>query len=135
MITIRPFIKELSNFLDNDYFDDFRKYRRRFEVDIVEIEDALQIHAILPGISKEDIRIELQDNTLVISGELKNPFKIEEGQFNRIERSFGEFSRSFNIAERFDVEKITAKQENGILVLNIPRKEEQKIEIRTIEIQ
>jgi HSP20 family protein len=95
-------------------------------VDIVENEDSLLLTVEIPGVNKEDVKLSVENNVLTISGEKKNNVEVKEDDFRRIERSYGSFSRSFNLSSRIDNEKIEARFENGILAVNLPKKEESK---------
>jgi HSP20 family protein len=95
-------------------------------VDILEDEKAFEIHVAVPGVNKDDFKIELNDNLLTISGERKLNREKKEGNFQSIETQFGAFSRSFNLPDNVDASKISAKYNNGILELVVP-KDEKKV--------
>ncbi len=99
-----------------------------------EDEKAYYLEIDLPGIKKEDINIEVQDNMLVISGERK--FKKEENDkgYKRVESFFGKFERRFTLPSDADVDKIEAKTEDGVLHIVIP-KIEQKTNTKKIAIK
>ncbi len=96
------------------------------EVDIHETEDSFVVKADLPGISKEDIQIDLKDSTLTLKGEKKFEDKISKDNYIRVERSYGTFVRSFMLPKNVDAEKIKAKYKDGVLELTLPKKEEVK---------
>lgn len=102
-------------------------------VDVLEDEKAFEIHLAVPGMNKEDFKIDLNDNYLTISGERKFTREKKENNFHSIETQFGTFSRSFTLPENVDANKINAKYVNGILELNIP-KDEKKILKTTIKV-
>eukprot|EP00695_Tsukubamonas_globosa_P001816 TRINITY_DN2898_c0_g1_i1.p2 TRINITY_DN2898_c0_g1~~TRINITY_DN2898_c0_g1_i1.p2 ORF type:complete len:98 (+),score=45.66 TRINITY_DN2898_c0_g1_i1:293-586(+) len=82
------------------------------------------VHAELPGMKKEDIKIELlENNTLKISGETKQEKKEERQNFHRVERSFGSFERRFTLPDYAKIENITANYNNGILDVVIPKEQ------------
>lgn len=101
-------------------------------VDIVETEDAYMVAAELPGMKKEDIKINIHENTLRLSGERK-PFPEEKDKF-RSEFWHGPFSRSINIPDEINREKVIAKYENGILQVTLPRQEKSKAKEVKIEV-
>ena len=103
------------------------------KVDVVETNEAFEIHLAAPGLSKEDFKIELNDNFLTISGERKFKVEKEEKNFLAIETQYGSFSRSFTLPENVDASKINAKYNNGILELTIP-KDEKKALKQTIKV-
>ena len=96
------------------------------EVDIHETEDSFVVKADLPGISKEDIQIDLKDSTLTLKGEKKFENKVSKENYIRVERSYGTFVRSFTLPQNVDAEKIKAVYKDGVLELTLPKKEEAK---------
>jgi HSP20 family protein len=102
-------------------------------VDVLEDEKAFEIHVAVPGMNKEDFKIDLNDNYLTISGERKFAREKKENNFHSVETQFGTFSRSFTLPENVDSTKINAKYVNGILEVNIP-KDEKKILKTTIKV-
>lgn len=101
-------------------------------VDIIENEDNLLLTVEVPGVEKSDVNLSIENNVLTISGEKKNSVELKEEDFRRIERTYGSFSRSFNLSSRIDSERIEAKYNNGILEVVLPKREETKP--RTIEV-
>lgn len=94
-------------------------------MDIVENEDAFVATADLPGLTKDDIDISLEDGALSISGERKIQHTEGDGNkgFRRLERSYGAFHRSFTLPQGVDVEKVEAKFADGVLSLTLPKAE------------
>ena len=90
-------------------------------VDIYESDDALVIKAELPGFSKDEISIELKENTLAIKGERKREDEVKEGNYHRMERVYGAFQRSFLLPTTVDQEKVNASYRDGILELRLPK--------------
>jgi HSP20 family protein len=90
-------------------------------VDIYETDEALVMKAELPGFSKDDISIELKENTLVIKGERKHEDEVKEGNYHRMERSYGAFQRAFMLPMTVDQEKVKASYKDGILELRLPK--------------
>jgi HSP20 family protein len=103
------------------------------KVDIVENEKAYELHVAVPGMNKEDFKLDLNDNFLTISGERKFTKEKNENNFRSIESQFGTFSRSFSLPENVDATKINAAYNNGILEVVIP-KDEKKIVKTTIKV-
>ena len=91
------------------------------KVDIIENENAFQIHVAVPGLEKEDIKIDLKDRVLTVSGERKLEKETKENNFRSIETQYGTFSRAFTLPENVNAEKINAKYNNGILELVVPK--------------
>lgn len=103
------------------------------KVDVIESDKAFELHVAVPGMSKEDFKIDLNDNFLTISGERKHTREKETNNFRSIETQYGSFSRSFSLPENVDAAKITAQYNNGILELVIP-KDEKKIVKASIKV-
>jgi HSP20 family protein len=96
-------------------------------VNIKESNDAFEVEMAAPGLTKEDFKIELDNNLLTISSEKKIEESNKEGEsYTSREYSYQSFSRSFTLPGIVERDKITAKYENGILKINIPKKEEAK---------
>jgi len=101
-------------------------------VDVSENEAELSVRAELPGMTQEDIELNLQDNVLTITGEKKKDIQQDKENFHRIERSFGSFRRSFTLPCSVKSEEISASFKDGVLKITLPKKEEakpQKIEV------
>jgi HSP20 family protein len=92
-------------------------------VDIYETDAALVLKAELPGFSKDDIQIELKENTLAIRGERKREDEVKEGSYHRMERVYGTFQRSFLLPTTVDQSKVQATYKDGILELRLPKVE------------
>jgi HSP20 family protein len=92
-----------------------------FKVDISEDEHAFHIDAELPGIAKENISLNIEDDVLTIKAERTQEEEQKKKDYHRIERSYGSFSRSFNIGELIDQEHIGASFENGVLNVTLPK--------------
>ena len=96
-------------------------------VDIKENKTNYKITAELPGMEKDDVKVEVKDRVLTIEGEKKEEKEEKEDNYYRVERSYGSFHRSFSLPEDITEDKIKAAFKNGVLTLTIPRsKEEQK---------
>ena len=102
--------------------------------DIIEKENGYELQIDLPGVKKEDIKIEMNKNLINISVSISNSSDEEDKKQIRKERFTGEIKRSFNIGENVDEEDIYASFENGILYLNLPKKEEKDNKKKYIEI-
>jgi HSP20 family molecular chaperone IbpA len=145
-----------SIFRDNlfdDWMDDFSWMRdfgnidrklygkhagREMLTDVRDHEDHYEVEIDLPGFKKDQIQVELHDGTLTITAQkgLEQNDKNSEGKYVRQERYSGMMSRSFYVGENMTEEDIKAKFEDGVLKLNIPKKEEKKLpEKKTIMIE
>ena len=107
-----------------------------FKTDIKDIGSAYELSADLPGFKKEDINIDLNDNTLTISAERKfeKEEKNNEGNYIHRERSYGSFSRSFDLSG-IDPENIKAKYNDGVLTITLPKQDKQLQNNRRLEIE
>jgi HSP20 family protein len=97
------------------------------KVDVIENDNQYEIHVAVPGVNKDDLKIDLHDNYLTISGERKISEEKKEKNFRSIETQYGSFTRSFSLPENVAVEKIDAKYNNGILELTIPKDEKKQL--------
>lgn len=102
-------------------------------VDVIEEDKAFEIHVAVPGMNKDEFKIDLNENHLTISGERKFSKEKKENHYRSFETQYGSFSRSFALPENVDAEKITAQYTNGILVVNVP-KDEKKVLKQTIKV-
>ena len=106
------------------------------KTDVRETKDGYDVFVDLPGFKKEDIHLDLDDDSLVISAERRseNDEKDEKGNYIRRERSFGSFSRSFDVSG-IRQDQIKASFENGVLKLTMPKKEAALSSARRLEIE
>ena len=95
-------------------------------VDIFETEGEIIVKAELPGLERKDIVLHLENNVLTLRGERKFEKETKEENYHRIERSYGNFSRSFSIPATVDDEKIRADYKDGVLKIALPKKEQAK---------
>lgn len=142
-----------------DPFNEFRSFRRGFDfvnelmntmeqkkelsnvvdfkpnVNTVEGKSAYHIEVDLPGVKKEDIHINVENNILTISGDRKVKTEVKEEDYYKVESSYGSFSRSFTLPEKVDVENIHANSEDGVLEVVIPKLETVENKSKKIEIK
>lgn len=95
-------------------------------VDIVENENSFDLYLSLPGMKKEDIKIEMKNDDLVISGERTARRTEDKGKVHLSEINYGSFSRSFYLPENIDKENIQANYEDGVLNVSLPKGEAAK---------
>jgi len=96
------------------------------KVDVSENENAYVLKAELPGVNKEDIKIDINNNALTLKGEKKFEEKTEKENHVRVERSYGSFSRTFALSDKVDTENVKASYKDGVLEITLPKKEEAK---------
>ena len=92
-------------------------------VDIKELPDKCVLLADIPGVIPEDIEVSMEDGVLTVKGEKETEAKTEQEGYKRVERSFGSFYRRFSLPDTADAEAISAKSNNGVLEIVIPKRE------------
>ncbi len=117
-------LEGFHSFLDTFFEKEMVPKRADFipAINTREADDAYYVEVDLPGVDKKDIDIDLQDNTLVISGERKTTQEDQENDYYRVESIFGKFERRFTLPEDADIDKIDAKSMDGVLEITIPKK-------------
>ena len=95
-------------------------------VDIYETPNELVVKADLPDVAEKDIDVRVENNLLTIRGERKFSKEVSEENYLRVERTYGSFSRSFSLPNTVNPEAIKAEYKNGVLTLNLPKREESK---------
>lgn len=122
-----------SDFLRDDFFSPMLTGINSFKVDLKEDENNYTIDADLPGIKKEDIALEYDNNYLTISAKSNETSKNKDDDFVRRERTYGEFKRSFYI-DNIDENTVDASFTDGVLKVILPKKEKgiqrKKIDIK-----
>lgn len=126
-------------------FDDFffgeefkpRSHRSSFpSVNIKDEEKAFTLEFAVPGYSKDELSINVENDLLTISSERKNEEEVNEEGYTRKEFSFSSFSRSFTLPESVDIDNIDAKTQDGVLFVTLPKKDELlKDKVKKIAIQ
>ena len=121
------------NRLFNTFFDTPTSGRNGGDVrrwvpsmDLVETDEHFVLRADLPGLSEQDVSIELDDNVLTVSGERKVEQEEKREGFHRVERSFGRFRRSLKLPDGVDADAIAATFDKGVLEIRIPKPEARK---------
>lgn len=104
-------------------------------VDIYETPETIIMKADLPGLAREDIEIQLQDNTLSLRGERRFAKDVQQESYLRIERAYGVFQRNFTLPATVQQEKISAVFRDGVLELVLPKAEEAKSKKIAIEVR
>ena len=107
----------------------------RNPVNIRETEKAWAVDLVAPGFEKSDFQIKLEKNLLTISAEKKEDKPQENEKQIRREYTFRSFSRSFTVDDRIEASAITAKYENGVLLVTLPKKEVPKVDPHQITVQ
>ncbi|MBI5419528.1 MAG: Hsp20/alpha crystallin family protein [Deltaproteobacteria bacterium] len=92
-------------------------------VDIYETDEAVVVKAELPGVDRDQIGVEVKDGILTLHGERKFEKEVQEENYHRIERAYGAFNRSFSLPAIVAQEKISAKFKDGVLEVQLPKRE------------
>ena len=95
-------------------------------VDIYETPDSIVLQAELPGLSKDDIDIQVRDNVLTLKGDRRSEKEVKEGNYLRVERAYGGFQRAFTLPAAVQADKVRAVFKDGVLDVSIPKAEEAK---------
>ena len=95
-------------------------------VDVSENKDNVIINTEIPGMSKDDVKVSVQDNILTLSGEKRQEKEEKDANYHRMERSYGSFSRSFTLPTSVQPNKVKATYKDGILRITLPKTEEVK---------
>lgn len=95
-------------------------------VDIYENNDFVVVKAELPGVEKDRISVEVKEGILTLRGERGFDKELKKESYHRIERSYGSFQRSFSLPVSVDQEKVTARFRDGVLEVQLPKKEQEK---------
>jgi len=134
LLSFEKEMSKLFNEFDNSF--GFRKPKAITEemenavwaplTDILENDDNYTIKVDLPGVSKDDLKISYENGALAISGERKSEKETKDAKFHRVERTYGNFYRSFTLPQQINQDKIEAEFSNGQLEITIPKTEEVK---------
>ncbi|XP_027917809.1 17.3 kDa class I heat shock protein-like [Vigna unguiculata] len=128
-----PFPNSLSSSLPDSVTQNSAFVSTR--VDWKETPEAHVFKADIPGLKKEEVKVEIQDdNVLQISGERNVENEDKNDTWHRVERSSGKFLRRFRLPENAKVDKVKASMENGVLTVTVPKEEVKKPEVKAIEI-
>ncbi|HPB67600.1 MAG TPA: Hsp20/alpha crystallin family protein [Candidatus Omnitrophota bacterium] len=104
-------------------------------VDIYDSQDNFLVKADLPGLTKDEIEVSIQNNNLILKGEKKKDGEIKEEDYFRTERFYGSFCRMIPLPDEVDAGKVDAQYQDGVLTLTLPKKEEAKPKQITINVK
>lgn len=132
--------QELNRLFDNFYdrVPEEREWpaqRWNPAVDISESNGDFHVDVEIPGMNKEDIKISLENNVLMLKGEKKQEREFDQDNCHRLERSYGSFVRSFELPVPVQADKIKASYKNGVLKIDLPKAEEVKPKEIPIEVK
>ena len=116
---------EMMNLFDNFFNESLGKFERNVfftpRVDVVEKEKQFEVHVSLPGLKKEEVKIDIDGDRLTISGERKFNNENKEDKYHMVENYYGSFSRTFTLPEHVDKANMVAELTDGILKIEIPK--------------
>ncbi|MDI9618199.1 Hsp20/alpha crystallin family protein [Methanothermobacter sp.] len=121
----KEFEKKISEYTEN--------IPEKLNMDVIETDDKIIIKTDLPGVKKEDINIELTENTISISAVFEEEIEVKEANFVKKERKYGEARREMRLPEKIKVEEAKAKFENGVLTVELPKVEIKKKQVLKVE--
>ena len=134
--TVRDLQREVDSIFDRFFGrggDDDTSTVWAPRTDLSETDDAFRIRLDVPGMTKDDIAINLQNNTLTVSGERSSERQEDGEEYVRVERAFGNFHRTFTLPDAVDPDRVEATYDEGVLTINVPKTE--KSTRRQIEIK
>lgn len=137
--------RALRTFTTNSLFDDLfndRFFNKQLssensfvpQVDISETDNSFELSFAVPGIKKDEIKIDLNDGQLTVSGERRFEEEKSGKNFHSVETRYGVFSRSFHLPDNINIDKVEAKYEDGILNITVP-KDAKKAQVKSIVIK
>ena len=132
---LNPLFTDVFDSILNDTFLSEKQVTKTPSVNISEGENEFQIELAAPGLSKEDFKISVEKNILSISADKKAEEGTADKKYSKKEFSYSSFVRTFTLPETVDHSKIEAQYSNGILTLNVAKKEEAKIQTREIAVK
>ena len=124
----------LERFFNDSLYDNTQVQNFIPEVDVLESEKTYELHLAVPGFSKDNFNLEVDDNLLTVSGERKFEENQSDKTFKSVQTSYGSFSRTFTLPDNVDATKIEAHYNNGILEVVVP-KDETKIIKTSIKVK
>lgn len=132
---VNPWFNDVFDSIINDSFFNERFVNKVPAVNIAETENEFHIELAVPGLKKEDFKISLDKNVLSVSAEKKTENVDEGKKYSKREYSYNSFVRSFTLPEVADQGKVEAEYTDGVLKLNVAKKEEAKIQSREIAVK
>ncbi len=132
---LNPLFTDVFDSILNDRYFGGSALSKTPAVNIAETENSFQIELAAPGLKKEDFKINLEKNVLTVSAEKKTEAVDESKKYSKREYSYSSFSRNFTLPETADSANIAAEYVDGVLKINVAKKEEAKIQTREIEIK
>jgi HSP20 family protein len=104
-------------------------------VDVHETENEVILDVELPGLDKKDVKVEVKEGVLTVSGERRNERKVKEDGYRSVERHYGRFERSFGLGDTVDADKISAAYKDGVMTVTLPKVEKVKPREITVDVK
>ncbi|MFV0388944.1 MAG: Hsp20/alpha crystallin family protein [Pyrinomonadaceae bacterium] len=129
---LRVLQNEMNKIFDEDFamkisHEDSTRGGWAPNVDIFENDSAIVLEAELPGMKREDFEVSIENNIVTLKGERKFESKEESDNYHRVERSYGKFTRAFNLPRTVSADNTTADFTNGVLRVTFPKEETSQI--------
>ena len=124
----------IGGFFEDPFFNE-SSYKEIMKTDIKEGENEYTLEIEMPGIKKENVKIELSKGYITISAENNNEVEEKDNNYIRKERHYGSFTRSFYVGDKVEMDDINASMDNGILSITVPKEESKEPEKKYIEIK
>ena len=126
LIRPEPFTREVDRLFDRLFDSSAAAQRWAPPMDLTEADDHYVLKADLPGMSEEEVSIEVDHGVLTLAGERRAEHERNEKGWHRIERSFGRFQRQLTLPDGVDADAVTAEFDKGVLAVRIPKPERVK---------
>ena len=128
---LRQELDQIFDAATSDLYSPFRAFgllEREWSpsIDLSQDKDQIRVRAELPGLKRDEIELEVQGDTLILRGERKRDIKEKEGNYHRVEQTYGQFFRAISLPSSVDPNGIKATYKDGILEVVLPKKEEAK---------
>ena len=128
--------QEMDSFLNSFMTKDSKDGDTTFapSINVAETDTQYEVSADLPGVNSEDVKVEVHEGQLLISGERESVHEESDKKFHRVERTFGKFERRIGLPENVNETDISADYQEGVLTIVLPKSEKQKptrIEVKT----
>ncbi|MBF0158287.1 MAG: Hsp20/alpha crystallin family protein [Magnetococcales bacterium] len=133
--TINTLHREINRLFDRGMVEDGMMSQWPLRVDIREDNDRITIHADIPGMEQKDIQVNVENGRLTISGERQFKDEAKRDHYHRIERAYGQFSRTFQLPNTTSPDQIQASYRNGVLEIVLPKREEMKPRAITVNVE
>lgn len=128
------FVSIFDNFFNDSFTPGFFTATPSIKADIKETDKEIIIEADMPGVKKEDIKLDLRDGILTIGVEQNEQAEEKKENYIRKERRYGSYSRSFRV-DNVKQENVSAKYNDGVLTVSLPKQEEEKPKSHRIDVQ